>query len=310
MGCDGLNSIVRQTLRNWEGTTSDKFQMKQFPSPSSGLRYKVLTLPPNFLLSDDVQDQAICDQAYVIRGTFKEQKKSISLGIFPVKNPETSRTANLITLPNHYLWNLKNSEELEKYLKQAFPHIPIDKNLTPEERERCAKSEGGTLPIPQYCSGCHWLSQDKKIGILLLGDAVHCFPPDIGQGVNSALEDIYIFNKILSETDDNITQALPQYEERRSPDFYPLIKLVQTGFPWQYNQDLLRRKLWNINFFIRLILSRILPFIFSPPSFIMVQNHQLRYQEIWKRSQQTTLRLWGLILLTMLLILSSQILQK
>jgi kynurenine 3-monooxygenase len=302
IGCDGLNSLVRKTLNEWEVSTVDRFDMKEFPSPSSGLRYKVLTLPPEFPLSDDKKDKAICDQAYVIRGTFKGREKSISLGILPLKNPDIPRTANLITPPNHKLWELKNSEEFYQFFEQAFPHLPIHKIISPEEAERCLKSEGGSFPIPQYCQGCYWLSTDKKNGILLLGDAVHCFPPDIGQGVNSALEDVYIFHNILSQTDDDISQALPQYEEKRSPDIYPLIKLVQTAFPWQYNQDKFRRQLWNISFFLRLILSRILPFIFSPPAFMMIQNHELNYSEIWQRSQRTTFRLWVLILLILLLL--------
>ncbi|MGB5593909.1 MAG: NAD(P)/FAD-dependent oxidoreductase [Crocosphaera sp.] len=305
VGCDGLNSLVRKTLNDWSLPISDRFQMKQFPSPSSGLRYKVLTFPPQFPLSDDDKDQAICNQAYVIRGTFKGQDKSISLGLLPLKNPDTPRTANLITRPHHQLWELKNSEEFYQFFEQAFPHLPISKIITPEEAERCLQSEGGSFPIPQYCPGCYWLSQDKNTGILLLGDAVHCFPPDIGQGVNSALEDVYIFDKILSQTDDDLTQALPQYEEKRSPDIYPLIKLVQTTFPWQYNQDPLRRQLWNINFFVRLTLSRILPFIFSPPAFILIQNHHLNYAEIWRRSQRTTFRLWGVIFLLCLLFLGA-----
>ena len=297
----GFNSIVRKTLNDWDISISEKFTMKEFPSPSSGLRYKVLTLPPQFPLSDDNQDKAICDQAYIIRGTFKGQEKSISLGLLPLKNSQTPRTANLITCLHHQLWELKNSEEFYQFFEQAFPHLPIHNIISLEEAERFVNSQGGSFPIPQYCDGCSWLSQDKKTGILLLGDAVHCFPPDIGQGVNSALEDVYIFYNVLSQTDDDITQALSKYEEKRHPDFYPLIKLVQTAFPWQYNQDTFRRQLWNINFFIRLSLNRILPFIFSPPAFIMIQNHELNYTTIWQKSQQTTFRLWGLIFLILLL---------
>ena len=69
----------------------------------------------------------------------------------------------------------------------------------------------------------------------------------------------------------------------------PLIRLVQTAYPWQYNQDILGKRLWSINFFIRLLLSKILPFIFAPPAFMLIQNHQLSYREIWRIAQRTTI---------------------
>ena len=77
-----------------------------------------------------------------------------------------------------------------------------------------------------------------------------CFPPDIGQGVNSALEDIYVFQEILAETQDNLSEALPRYQNLRQPDIKALIRLVQISYPWQYNQDPLQKRLWSLNFFL------------------------------------------------------------
>jgi kynurenine 3-monooxygenase len=93
--------------------------------------------------------------------------------------------------------------------------------------------------------------------------------------------------------------ALPLYESLRLPDVKALVRLAQTAFPWQYNQDPLRRNLWSVNFFLRLLLSRLLPFIFSSPAFLLIQNQQLSYQQIWAMVQRTTqiLYLLGLILI-------------
>ena len=87
---------------------------------------------------------------------------------------------------------------------------------------------------------------------------------------------------------------MPLFESLRSPDIKPLIRLAQTAYPWQYNQDILGKRLWSINFFIRLLLSRILPFIFSPPAFMLIQNHQLSYGEIWRMAQRTTIYIFVL----------------
>ncbi len=179
VGCDGLNSIVRQTLHQIE-EKGNSFEMQQFPSASSGLKYKVLTLPPQFPLSDREGDVAQCTMAYGIRSAFKGRKKAISLGLLPLKNPHKPRTANIITYPDHQIWQLETKEEVAHFLTQAFPQLPLKKIFSPEEIARFTASDGGIFPIPQYCSGLYQIwgqPQDNQgTAVILLGDAVHCFP--------------------------------------------------------------------------------------------------------------------------------------
>lgn len=287
IGCDGIQSIVRATLHTWEH--SGKFEMQQFPSPSSGLKYKVLSLPPHFPLDTEGKEQAVSTMSYAIRGAFREQQRSLSLGLLPLKDPEAPRTANLVRYPDHQLWQLNTGEEVLDFLEHAFPQLPLQQIVSPEEADRFAKSSGGSFPIPQFCSGLHYLLSNAETasGVLLLGDAVHCFPPDIGQGVNSALEDVFVLNQVLEENQNNLERSLPQYEIVRSPDVSSVVRLAQIAAPWQYNQSPLRGRLWAIAFALRLGLSKVLPFI-SPPAFFLIQNHQLSYQEIWFRNQRTT----------------------
>ncbi|BAY61475.1 hypothetical protein NIES22_15400 [Calothrix brevissima NIES-22] len=291
LGCDGLNSIVRETLHQIE-ERSHLFAMQKYPSPSSGLKYKVLSLPPQFPLSEQPGDISQSTMAYAIRSNFKGRNKAISLGLLPLKNQDFPRTANIIAYPDHQIWQLKTKEEVAEFFKQAFPQIPIEKIISPEEIARFTSSEGGKFPIPQYCEGLYKIlgkpDNDEGTAVILFGDAVHCFPPDIGQGVNSALEDIYVFQEILAETQDNLSQALPQYQKIRQPDVQALIRLVQISYPWQYNQDSLQKRLWSLNFFLRLMLNKLLPFVFHPHSFVMIQNHELSYSEILAKSNRTT----------------------
>ena len=151
----------------------------------------------------------------------------------------------------------------------------------------------------QYCSGFYFLLGENKVkaennsqsdisGVLLLGDAIHCFPPDLGQGVNSALEDVYVLNETLSKSDDNLALALPLFESCRFADTKALVRLVQIGFPWQYNQDFIGKWLWMMNFFMRISLNRLLPGLFSPPAFFTIQNHKLHYEEILAKADRST----------------------
>jgi len=123
--------------------------------------------------------------------------------------------------------------------------------------------------------------------------------------VNSALEDVYVLHEALAKSHDDLSSAIPLYETLRLPDVKPLVRLAQIAFPWQYNQDPWRRGLWNVNFFLRLVLSRLLPLVFSPPAFFLIQNYRLSYKEILGKAQHTTKILYtlGLLLLCGLLVL-------
>ena len=305
VGCDGINSIVTSTLKHWNDSSSSKFEMKYFPSPSSGLRYKILTLPPKFPLDEKGEELTTSEMAYAVRSAFKENKNSISLGILPVKNPSEVRSANIITKPNHNIWELKSGEAMHDFLTKSFPQLPIHKIVSSQEAQRFAVTEGGAFPIPQHCEGFYSKVNEESF-IVLLGDAIHSFPPDLGQGVNSALEDVCTLNDALEKSDNNLTEALPLYESLRLPDTKALIRLMQVGYPWQYNQAPIRKKLWNINFLLRLSLSKILPFLITPPAFFLIQNHQLSYQEILTKVERTTRVFYAILVMFLLGLLASK----
>jgi hypothetical protein len=64
------------------------------------------------------------------------------------------------------------------------------------------------------------------------------------------------------------------------------------GFPYQYNQGpAWKKSLSMANFAVRLALSKVLPFMFSPPAFFLVQNPKLSYTEVMSRANNTTRRL-------------------
>lgn len=49
-----------------------------------------------------------------------------------------------------------------------------------QELQRFASLSPGTFPPPQHVSALYSLHYGVR-GVVLLGDAAHCFPPDLGQ---------------------------------------------------------------------------------------------------------------------------------
>jgi len=285
-GCDGQFSVVRQTLHQWHGQ-GDRFGLIEKPSASAGLRFKTLNLPPNLPLGAEGKGQADADKMYVFRSAIKDKNRALTMAVFPTRNETDFRTATFATRPQHAIWSVQSGSEMLDYLEEAFPQLQVRDLISLDEAERFAHHEGGKFPMIHYCEGLsHVLEREKKspesrsAGVVLLGDAIHCFPPDIGQGVNSALEDVSILEQAFEETQDDLDQALPRYEALRMDDTRALSELVQFAGPWQYKQDAFRATLWQLTFFMQLGLHKLAPRIFSPPAIVLAQSDGLRYTEI------------------------------
>jgi 2-polyprenyl-6-methoxyphenol hydroxylase-like FAD-dependent oxidoreductase len=299
LGCDGLKSKVRDTLVEFDG--GKKFQMRKHPSLSSGLRYKVLSLPPNFALSKRAgSPKAIHKEAYVAIGALNKFQERIRLGLLPIQDERACRTANFITAAeDHVIWRSKSGEEILNFLERALPQLPIREIVSEEEAKRFAESEGGRFPAPQYVENFQVVLPGSKCGVALVGDALHAFPPDLGQGVNAGLEDIMVLKKSLQDH-QSLGEALPYYERTRLPDVRALIRLMQIGYPLQYNQYKYLKLLWTVKFSLQLLLSKAFPFLgFTKPSFLDIQNPKRRYRDILAQTEkmaktyQTTAYLLG-----------------
>mmetsp|Transcript_14110 Transcript_14110/g.21546 ORF Transcript_14110/g.21546 Transcript_14110/m.21546 type:complete len:104 (+) Transcript_14110:1127-1438(+) len=92
------------------------------------------------------------------------------------------------------------------------------------------------------------VSSSSGSGVVLVGDALHSFPPDLGQGVNTALCDVVALKECLegaitNNNNDNtsslafLPKALEDYEERNGPETRSLIQLARCGAPYQYDQS-------------------------------------------------------------------------
>ena len=237
VGADGANSSVRQSLedgrfdpRQWSNNAqhaSKRFRLKRYMTPSTGLRIKGLRVAPDFAIPKGGtadfdardQDQAVVELGpghnYMLASTTTGSRDTLRLSILAQKDPYSmaARPINICTEPNHDIWNPAiiqqddGGKSVKAFFQKAHPRYDWDRIVADDEWALFAATEGSRFPPCQYSPGLYVASKGNananatgsSAGVVLLGDALHSFPPDTGQGVNAALCDIMALKASFEE---------------------------------------------------------------------------------------------------------------
>lgn len=88
--------------------------------------------------------------------------------------------------------------------------------------EEFAADRGGRFPQPQHCRSAHHfeapqVARAEGTAVALAGDALHSFPPDLGLGVNAALQDVDALVSSLERNKGDFKGAVEEYSKERLP---------------------------------------------------------------------------------------------
>jgi kynurenine 3-monooxygenase len=230
VAADGMKSQVRESLHrspslfpSWNNNDPHGFRIRKWMSPASGLQFKTLHLNADagVPMGNGTMYQIPFDTPvfHSIRSVFTKPHNAISLGLLPAK-PAPTRTFNVIRVPSHDIWKIRDGQELRAWFQKAFPRFDFsaESSLVDQaEFDRFAETEGLKLPPCQYCPELYISSPTQEAGVVLVGDAVHTFPPDLGQGVNSGLEDVVVLDECLKKH-DKVGEAIAEYASMRGPE--------------------------------------------------------------------------------------------
>ena len=340
IGADGMNSRVRNFLvneeegatefANWSNYNPKKFTVKKWTSPASHQRIKVLQLPPQFEIPDGeggvLKTQS--DQIYALRSIYKGPRNYLSLGLLPMTNNTAVRPTNIVTRPDHEIWGerYKTGDAVREWFEIAYPRFPFGKDggmIDDAEWERFAKAEGTRFPSCQYSPGMGICNDDGTCGVCLVGDAIHAFPPDIGQGVNAGLADVVALDKALkgqdtvtgepvAESDPTTLKAnIERYQQQHEPEIAALIRLARFGAPFQYRQphrvDRLRLKLWTLNVVVRMLLNKVTFGLVPNQAIILSQNQDLTFRQVMRKADITSTSMKTVLLGTFVWILKKRL---
>jgi len=358
VGADGISSIVRQSLEDgrfdpeeWSNAKnpSKKFGLKKFTTPSTGLRIKGLCIRPNFAIpkggtgSDaNAKHQLENRYNYSLESATKGDTDALNLIFLPQKNPNagTGRTVNICTMPGHDIWDtnkLRNDDggrSAKAYFQKAFPRFDWDEIVSEDEWELFASTEGSRFPQCQYSPSLYVSSKPRDhegtttdgAGVVLIGDALHAFPPDLGQGVNSAFCDAMVLGESFEEAASDavsaastaidppksfVARALNSYQAKNRPETRALIELARCGAPYQYNQPSkmmkLGKKIWMANVLLRLFLNKATLGLSPKPAILMMMDSRSSFRKIMRKANTLTAILWSSLLLCVVSLIRSRV---
>lgn len=171
------------------------------------------------------------------------------------------------------LEGLSTKEDVKAFFQENFPIFGQLMSL--EEAEALRKRPVARV-LTVRCDRFH-----EGDSVLLIGDAAHAVSPSIGQGCNSALEDVLILGQLLEQYGDDWGKVLPMFSEQRVPDAHALRELSDYTFP--------RQKLLVVEFFWRLTVRRLFhqwfPHWVKPFVFDLVLDTDLPYSQVLRLSQ-------------------------
>jgi 2-polyprenyl-6-methoxyphenol hydroxylase-like FAD-dependent oxidoreductase len=314
IACDGMKSIVRTSLEDpssqfgkWENGNPKGFRFKKWETPSTGLKFKTIHINSNAKVPvGDGTEYEIpfgVQTFHTIRSRHaKDPRKFISLGLLPSKAAPT-RTLNVIRDDSHEIWSIRDGNQLREWFADSFPRFDFSSNSSLVEQaefDRFASVEGLRLPLCQYSPELYVASPSTSNGaaaVLLVGDAAHCFPPDLGEGVNSGLEDVLALDDALTNHPNNVADMARDYAKQRGPESKAIVRMVRFGAPFQYGQfggmTSVKKACWVLNFMGRMLLHK-MTFGLSPrPVFVEVSDGYKKYSSVMRRADTLTAILWA-----------------
>lgn len=310
VGCDGINSKVREILAT---KVSHSFRTNSVRCPSANLIFRSI-MAPN-------PKQVSFNDFVSFRG---QTGNSISMLSFhdTVAGGDEYRNLRPLSMarrPNYFLYQCKTVDEVYDALSKEFPQLNAKTSISREAIEAFLHGKGVTFPNPTWTRRAACVV--NGVPIVLVGDSLHHFPPDVGQGLNAGLLDaahlLHVEDDMKQQhsnmTDAEVANALKAFSKERVKEAESICRLIPVANPYyQYNLrspiDRLGRSIFTAQKAVESKLFRVsenvskalgMPIIMMQPSvtaLLMKSNPTLAYSDILRKHRQNVLVTTGIAL--------------
>lgn len=254
VGADGARSIVRKAFQD-----TKLFELEQKYISND---YKSLYLPSG----NDSESNTSLEPGDIHSWRLDDGTVVLLL------HQHDGSIAGVIHFPRdkNQIVGLDSEAEVKQFFLENFPEVG---RLMPTSEVSAFLNRPVANTLTIRCNRYH---DDNSA--LLIGDAAHAVSPSLGQGCNSALEDVTVLARLLDEYADNLNLVLEQFTKRRLADAHAIVELS--------NHTLPSAKSLFVQFILRQRLAKLLHWLFPqrflPPLFEALHESSIPYAEILK----------------------------
>ena len=252
VGSDGARSVVRKAFQD-----TKLFELEQKYISND---YKSLYLPSG---EDKVSNTTLKS------GNIHSWRLEDGTVVLLLHQSDGSM-AGVIHFPrdNNQIVGLSSENKVKQFFLEQFPEVG---QLMPESEVAAFLKRPVATTLTIRCNRYHYSNS-----ALLIGDAAHAVSPSLGQGCNSALEDVTVLDRLLDEYTDDLSIVLKQFTRCRLADTHAVVELSNYTLPFNrslFVQLIVRQRLAKL-------LHRFFPQKFLPPLFEALHESSIPYANI------------------------------
>lgn len=268
IACDGRQSFVARqvdgAIANGMLHATNGIGETQYWSSSTNIRVRSFVMDESVLSTFPVHaSEKTEDRDTRLLGANKGWKKGLHFIVFCLPARYKAVIGGVIgsvpVFPGNESENIRSVEDGYAMFERNFPALDVRKYVSEESMKRYVEVDSPKFGTLRHRNSLTCTSAAG--GVVFLGDAAHSFPPDLGLGVNTSLEDAAVFAKVIDEG-GSLEDVLRKYESVRSGETRAVVKLHQSMAQFQYGHVWGMRWLATTNAIVRTKLAKWWPEVF------------------------------------------------